>query len=404
MKKNIIFINHNLDLCIYIKDNKNENKNELISVGELDILIKSISDKDDTLIVLSSLISYSNKLLVPKKNRSVFKKNAKEIIIQKNIINQKNNTLVQSQNGEYLPYIISDQKKISEINQIFTQNNIENIPVILEKNIGLNDNQNWFVLIKSLEEICICHNHTILQTNKIDLYENIEVILKKYNLPKNIDWYSFDSNVDIHLILDDLKKTKNSIADVNHSINEKISEFLSFNRKQLQLDDLSDKKDSLFNITNNWKLITLLVFSATILLSLVFQYINMISYENRVEIRKNNILNFTFSNHEEKGSEKDLIEIRKGINQSSHLPEINHIDSLNLIGSLLNVDGIKIKKIYLENNTIEATLLATSNSVISTMNNALQENSEVIYEIKSIENEINDDIIINIVFNLVGEF
>ena len=67
MKKNIIFINHNLDLCIYIKDNKNENKNELISVGELDILIKSISDKDDTLIVLSSLISYSNKLLVPKK-------------------------------------------------------------------------------------------------------------------------------------------------------------------------------------------------------------------------------------------------------------------------------------------------------------------------------------------------
>ena len=129
----------------------------------------------------------------------------------------------------------------------------------------------------------------------------------------------------------------------------------------------------------------------------------MSSYKNQIEVRKKNILSYIFSQHDKVGSQMDLMDVSKAIKQSTHLPEINHINSLNLIGSILDVEGIKIKKMYLENNIINITLSAISDNVISKMNNALQESSEIIYEIKSIENEENDNIEINLVFNLVGK-
>ena len=401
MTENVIFINYSLDSCVLIQEINNEK--EIIKTGELNKLIKDIDDKKNILIIISSLIAYSNKLALPKKNKSIFKRNAKKVISQQNIINQNNSIFVENQKDEYLPYIISNHKKILEINEIFSLNEFENISVILEKNIGLNNNENWFILIKSSDEISICHNHSILQTNSSDLIQDLNVIIQQNGSPKNINWYSFDTSFNFQLILDDIEISKNITLAVKNVINKKISEFLLYDKRYLQINHLLNNNENLFSITENWRSINFLFISVIIFFSLIFQFSSMSSYKNQIEVRKKNILSYIFSQHDKVGSQMDLMDVSKAIKQSTHLPEINHINSLNLIGSILDVEGIKIKKMYLENNIVNITLSAISDNVISKMNNALQESSEIIYEIKSIENEENDNIKINLVFNLVGK-
>ena len=72
---NIIFINSDLEKCQFINSEYNITDN-------LDSLIEQSDNQSNLIFVLSKQCCFSDYLEVPKKNKSLFKKNAKKIIKQ----------------------------------------------------------------------------------------------------------------------------------------------------------------------------------------------------------------------------------------------------------------------------------------------------------------------------------
>ena len=71
----IIFINSDLEKCQFINSEYNITDN-------LDSLIEQSDNQSNLIFVLSKQCCFSDYLEVPKKNKSLFKKNAKKIIKQ----------------------------------------------------------------------------------------------------------------------------------------------------------------------------------------------------------------------------------------------------------------------------------------------------------------------------------
>ena len=374
---NIIFINSDLEKCQFINSEYNITDN-------LDSLIEQSNNQPNLIFVLSKQCCFSNYLEVPKKNKSLFKKNAKKIIKQDLEQSSDDLIIINSERKGRLPYTVINKSLIIALSKILEKHKLQNRPIYFETSLLKSDQNEWKFLIKENNEINIYFNGNIFSSNSENLSEDINVLFNQNEKPSLLSFYSlkeenlnqdnlrsFQSQNDAQIKYESIANDQ-SLIDINNAI------YL----KQL----LKAANNDSSNWTQNWKTINLAIFSIIFSLSSYNYFQNSTQNSEQLEMRLNNL--FEFISHDENAYEKsDLSNIVYSIKKSKNLPNINHINTLNYLGEVFGIPGIELNQLNIKkDDTVYLKLHSTKSSSISRMNDMLQNNNYFLSKVRSIQN------------------
>ncbi len=374
---NIIFINSDLEKCQFINSEYNITNN-------LDSLIEQSDNQSNLIFVLSKQCCFSDYLEVPKKNKSLFKKNAKKIIKQDLEQSSDDLIIINSEHKGKLPYTVINKSLIIALSKILENHKLQNMPIYFETTLLKSDQNEWKFLIKENNEINIYFNGNIFSSNSENLSEDINVLFNQNEKPNLLSFYSlkeenlnqdnlrsFQSQNDAQIKYESIANDQ-SLIDVNNAI---------YLKKLLK----AANNDS-SNWTQNWKTINLAIFSIIFSLSSLNYFQNLTQNSEQLEMRLNNL--FEFISHDENTYEKsDLLNIVYSIKNTKNLPNINHINTLNYLGEVFGIPGIKLNQLNIKkDDTVYLKLYSKKSSSISRMNDMLQNNNYFLSKVRSIEN------------------
>ena len=373
----IIFINSDLERCQFINSEYN-------ITDKLDSLIEQSDDQSNLIFVLSKQCCFSDYLEVPKKNKSLFKKNAKKIIKQDLEQSPDELIIVNSEHKDRLPYTIINKSLIITLSKILERHKLQSRPIYFETSLLKSDQNEWKFLIKENNEINIYFNGNIFSSNSENLSEDINVLFNQNEKPNLLSFYSLKEE---NLSQDNLRSFQSqnnvqikyeSIANDQSLIDIKNAIYL----KQL----LKAANNDSSNWSQNWKTINLAIFSIIFSLSSFNYFQNSTQNSEQLEMRLNNL--FEFISHDENTYEKsDLSDIVYSIKNTKNLPNINHINTLNYLGEVFGIPGIKLDQLNIKkDDTVYLKLHSTKSSSISRMNDALQNNNYFLSKVRSIQN------------------
>ena len=179
----IIFINSDLEKCQFINSEYNITDN-------LDSLIEQSDNQSNLIFVLSKQCCFSDYLEVPKKNKSLFKKNAKKII--KQVLEQSSDDLIiiNSERKGRLPYTVINKSLIIVLSKILEKHKLQDMPIYFETSLLKSDQNEWKFLIKENNEINIYFNGNIFSSNSENLSEDINVLFNQNEKPNLLSFYS----------------------------------------------------------------------------------------------------------------------------------------------------------------------------------------------------------------------
>ena len=374
---NIIFINSDLEKCQFINSEYNITNN-------LDSLIEQSDNQSNLIFVLSKQCCFSDYLEVPKKNKSLFKKNAKKIIKQDLEQSSDELIIINSEYKDRLPYTVINKSLIIALSKILEKHKLQSRPIYFETSLLKSDQNEWKFLIKENNEINIYFNGNIFSSNSENLSEDINVLFNQNEKPNLLSFYSlkeenlnqdnlrsFQSQNDAQIKYESIANDQ-SLIDVNNAI---------YLKKLLK----AANNDS-SNWTQNWKTINLAIFSIIFSLSSLNYFQNSTQNSEQLEMRLNNL--FEFISHDENTYEKsDLLNIVYSIKNTKNLPNINHINTLNYLGEVFGIPGIELNQLNIKkDDTVYLKLYSKKSSSISRMNDMLQNNNYFLSKVRSIEN------------------
>ena len=374
----IIFINPDIENCDLINADHTLRDN-------LSSLIELNNDQSKLIFILSKQCCFSNFLEIPKKNKSLFKKNAKKLIRQD--LDPSSNEFIfisREQKGK-LPYVIINEELITSIVDIFKKYKILNNQLYFEASLLSSDQSEWKFLIKDNDEVNVYYNGSIFTSRSSNLSDDVNVLFTQNKKPESLNFYSLNNanlNKDkIQSITshNEAKITYTNILDNPSSINQKNAISL----KQL----LKANNGGSSGWYRNWKSINLSFLSLIMALISMNHYQNITLQAQQFEMRKDNLVQYIFKNEESLYNASDLEKVINSIEGSKNLPDVIHIDTLNHLGEVFGISGVKVDQLSIKrDNSIYLKLHTTKNNSIARINEALQNNDYFLADVRSLQN------------------
>ncbi|MDC0031991.1 hypothetical protein OAJ23_00875 [Pelagibacteraceae bacterium] len=374
----IIFINPDIENCDLINPNHTVRDN-------LSSLIELNDDRSKLIFILSKQCCFSNFLEIPKKNKSLFKKNAKKLIRQD--LDPSSNEFIfisREQKGK-LPYVIINEELITSIADILKKYKLLNNQLYFEASLLSSDQKEWKFLIKDNDEVNIYYNGSVFTSRSSNLSDDVNVLFTQNKKPESLNFYSLNNdkfNKDkIQSITshNEAKITYTNILDNPSSINHKNSISL----KQL----LKANNGSSSGWYQNWKSINLSFLSLIMTLISMNHYQNITLQAQQFEMRKDNLVQYIFKNEESLYNASDLEKVINSIEGSKNLPDVIHISTLNHLGEVFGISGVKVDQLSIKrDNSIYLKLHTTKNNSIARINEALQNNDYFLADVRSLQN------------------
>ena len=374
----IIFINPDIENCDLINADHTLRDN-------LSSLIELNNDQSKLIFILSKQCCFSNFLEIPKKNKSLFKKNAKKLIRQD--LDPSSNEFIfigREQKGK-LPYVIINEELITSIADIFKKYKLLNNQLYFEASLLSSDQSEWKFLIKNNDEVNIYFNGSIFTSRSSNLSDDVNVLFTQNKKPESLNFYSLNNdnlNKDkIQSITshNEAKITYTNILDNPSSINQKNAISL----KQL----LKANNGGSSGWYRNWKSINLSFLSLIMALISMNHYQNITLQAQQFEMRKDNLVQYIFKNEESRYKASDLEKVINSIEGSKNLPDVIHIDTLNHLGEVFGISGVKVDQLSIKrDNSIYLKLHTTKNNSIARINEALQNNDYFLADVRSLQN------------------
>ena len=137
----IFFCDSDLEKCQFINSEYNITDN-------LDSLIEQSDNQSNLIFVLSKQCCFLDYLEVPKKNKSLFKKNAKKIIKQDLEQSSDDLIIINSERKGRLPYTVINKSLIIALSKILEKHKLQNMPIYFETSLLKSDQNEWKFLIK----------------------------------------------------------------------------------------------------------------------------------------------------------------------------------------------------------------------------------------------------------------
>lgn len=374
----IIFINPDIENCDLINADHTLRDN-------LSSLIELNNDQSKLIFILSKQCCFSNFLEIPKKNKSLFKKNAKKLIRQD--LDPSSNEFIfigREQKGK-LPYVIINEELITSIADIFKKYKLLNNQLYFEASLLSSDQSEWKFLIKDNDEVNVYYNGSIFTSRSSNLSDDVNVLFTQNKKPESLNFYSLNNanlNKDkIQSITshNEAKITYTNILDNPSSINQKNAISL----KQL----LKANNGGSSGWYRNWKSINLSFLSLIMALISMNHYQNITLQAQQFEMRKDNLVQYIFKNEESLYNASDLEKVINSIEGSKNLPDVIHIDTLNHLGEVFGISGVKVDQLSIKrDNSIYLKLHTTKNNSIARINEALQNNDYFLADVRSLQN------------------
>ena len=391
-----IFINPDIDQCTIVYAQESDiNKNKK---GNLVSLLQELKNTSLITFVLSKYCAYKDTIDVPPKNKSIFLKNA-ENIIKQDLPDDNKKILIQPIEGNKLPFIVISNETAEILNNVRKQFKLEKNKVFVEKDLFQSSSENWHININD-RELMIHYNNRVLQSNVETFNEDIKIVLNREQHPDLIMWkYSFDKDQSISMIQNLQSIVKGLIKSdqkIEYLMND--SEHIkNSSDKSILIKDMVNREKYYTSYLQNWKSINYLIISILLLSALSIQYINTSRYASIIETRQTSMLNAIFVDMNSSNRALDLETVVSKISYSSNLPERNYIITLNQLGDMFNQPGLKLKKLEItESQDINIVFIADGEGVISQINKVLQESSTFKVNINSIQNDNQNKIIIDL--------
>ena len=374
----IIFINPDIENCDLINADHTLRDN-------LSSLIELNNDQSKLIFILSKQCCFSNFLEIPKKNKSLFKKNAKKLIRQD--LDPSSNEFIfigREQKGK-LPYVIINEELITSIADIFKKYKLLNNQLYFEASLLSSDQSEWKFLIKDNDEVNVYYNVSIFTSRSSNLSDDVNVLFTQNKKPESLNFYSLNNdnlNKDkIQSITshNEAKITYTNILDNPSSINHKNSISL----KQL----LKANNGGSSGWYRNWKSINLSFLSLIMALISMNHYQNITLQAQQFEMRKDNLVQYIFKNEVSFYNASDLEKVTNSIKGSKNLPDVIHINTLNHLGEVFGISGVKVDQLSIKrDNSIYLKLHTTKNNSIARINEALQNNDYFLADVRSLQN------------------
>ena len=391
-----IFINPDIDQCTIVYAQESDiNKNKK---GNLVSLLQESKNTSLITFVLSKYCAYKDTIDVPPKNKSIFIKNA-ENIIRQDLPDDNKKILIQPIEGNKLPFIVISNETAEILNNVRKQFKLEKNKVFVEKDLFQSSSENWHININD-RELMIYYNNKVLQSNVETFKEDIQIVLDREQHPDLIMWkYSFDKDQSISMIQNLQSIVKGLIKSdqkIEYLMND--SEHIkNSSDKSILIKDMVNKEKYYISYLQNWKSLNYLIISILLLSALSIQYINTSRYASIIETRQTSMLNAIFVDMNSSNRALDLETVVSKISYSNNLPERNYIITLNQLGDMFNQPGLKLKKLEItESQDINIVFIADGEGVISQINKVLQESSTFKVNINSIQNDNQNKIIIDL--------
>ena len=374
----IIFINPDIENCDLINVDHTVRDN-------LSSLIELNNDQSKLIFILSKQCCFSNFLEIPKKNKSLFKKNAKKLIRQD--LDPSSNEFIfigREQKGK-LPYVIINEELITSIADIFKKYKLLNNQLYFEASLLSSDQSEWKFLIKDNDEVNVYYNGSIFTSRSSNLSDDVNVLFTQNKKPESLNFYSLNNdnlNKDkIQSITshNEAKITYTNILDNPSSINQKNAISL----KQL----LKANNGGSSGWYRNWKSINLSFLSLIMALISMNHYQNITLQAQQFEMRKDNLVQYIFKNEVSFYNASDLEKVINSIEGSKNLPDVIHINTLNHLGEVFGISGVKVDQLSIKrDNSIYLKLHTTKNNSIARINEALQNNDYFLADVRSLQN------------------
>lgn len=374
----IIFINPDIENCDLINADHTLRDN-------LSSLIELNNDQSKLIFILSKQCCFSNFLEIPKKNKSLFKKNAKKLIRQD--LDPSFNEFIfigREQKGK-LPYVIINEELITSIADIFKKYKLLNNQLYFEASLLSSDQSEWKFLIKDNDEVNVYYNGSIFTSRSSNLSDDVNVLFTQNKKPESLNFYSLNNdnlNKDkIQSITshNEAKITYTNILDNPSSINQKNAISL----KQL----LKANNGGSSGWYRNWKSINLSFLSLIMALISMNYYQNITLQAQQFEMRKDNLVQYIFKNEASFYNASDLEKVINSIEGSKNLPDVIHINTLNHLGEVFGISGVKVDQLSIKrDNSIYLKLHTTKNNSIARINEALQNNDYFLADVRSLQN------------------
>tara|TARA_B000000475_G_scaffold267619_1_gene258947 strand:+ start:436 stop:1623 length:1188 start_codon:yes stop_codon:yes gene_type:complete len=374
----IIFINPDIENCDLINADHTLRDN-------LSSLIELNNDQSKLIFILSKQCCFSNFLEIPKKNKSLFKKNAKKLIRQD--LDPSSNEFIfigREQKGK-LPYVIINEELITSIADIFKKYKLLNNQLYFEASLLSSDQSEWKFLIKDNDEVNVYYNGSIFTSRSSNLSNDVNVLFTQNKKPESLNFYSLNNdnlNKDkIQSITshNEAKITYTNILDNPSSINQKNAISL----KQL----LKANNGGSSGWYRNWKSINLSFLSLIMALISMNHYQNITLQAQQFEMRKDNLVQYIFKNEVSFYNASDLEKVINSIKGSKNLPDVIHINTLNHLGEVFGISGVKVDQLSIKrDNSIYLKLHTTKNNSIARINEALQNNDYFLADVRSLQN------------------
>ena len=348
--------------------------------------------------MLSKYCAYKDTIDVPPKNKSIFLKNA-ENIIRQDLPDDNKKILIQPIEGNKLPFIVISNETAEILNNVRKQFKLEKNKVFVEKDLFQSSSKNWHINTND-RELMIHYNNRVLQSNVETFKEDIQIVLDREQHPDLIMWkYSFDKDQSISMIQNLQSIVKGLIKSdqkIEYLMND--SEHIkNSSDKSILIKDMVNREKYYTSYLQNWKSINYLIISTLLLSALSIQYINTSRYASIIETRQTSMLNAIFVDMNSSNRALDLETVVSKISYSNNLPERNYIITLNQLGDMFNQPGLKLKKLEIsESQDINIVFIADGEGVISQINKVLQESSTFKVNINSIQNDNQNKIIIDL--------
>ena len=391
-----IFINPDIDQCTIVYAQESDiNKNKK---GNLISLLQELKNTSLITFVLSKYCAYKDTIDIPPKNKSIFLKNA-ENIIRQDLPDDNKKILIQPIEGNKLPFIVISNETAEILNNVRKQFKLEKNKVFVEKDLFQSSSKNWHININD-RELMIHYNNRVLQSNVETFKEDIQIVLDREQNPDLIMWkYSFDKDQSISMIQNLQSIVKGLIKSdqkIEYLMND--SEHIkNSSDESILIKDMVNREKYYTSYLQNWKSINYLIISTLLLSALSIQYINTSRYASIIETRQTSMLNAIFVDMNSSNRALDLETVVSKISYSSNLPERNYIITLNQLGDMFNQPGLKLKKLEItESQDINIVFIADGEGVISQINKVLQESSTFKVNINSIQNDNQNKIIIDL--------
>ena len=391
----IVIIKPETNKCLFIENDNGVNK---LNEGSLHDLVNKSNRKEDLIFIISKFSSIKDTIQIPKKNKSIFLKNAKSIIKQ-NYSDQNIQVITQKQINDKLPYIVISNKEFKELESVKNKFNLKNNIVLLEKDLYETKSNSWHISYFR-DEIFIYYNSNVLQTSKNSFENDIKILLQNKYSPEIIKWTNLHEDLDTIKDISYLESLVNKLMKCDQRI-ESIIETIDFtksnNKNLLKIVDIYNYNSKIdFSYITNWKPYNLIIISSMIFTALFLQYSNASKFYSQLELRHKNILSSIFRDLESNNYSGDLNTVASKISLVQHLPNENYILIFNLIGNIFENPEIKLKKIVCNKDEITMVLIATSDKSVNYINKALQKNRVFSSKINSIQNQGDKEIHINL--------